>query len=404
MSDRCPVTGDQGCAVHHERGSRGNRSPATGHLAIALIAIVLAHCTTDRTRRGYLETIAATYEAAPARPVVIVPGFGVTRLLDPVKNRHVWGTAHATVQRRFQDDLDLPIAADGTIGRDRLVPRGYVGSRGPINIGWQLMEGLRRFGGYTPERDVFPFYYDWRLSARDNARRLGHFIDGIRRGGKVDVITHSAGSLVALAYVKLAGGGDRVEHLVLIAPARRGVVDAFRVVVRPERFLRRVFTPEMVATWPAVPELLPDDGRFVVDEQGHAVAFDAWNAEDWAKFAPFDPQHGRAFARSLADARRLRDDLRATPLPADVKLTVIAGDCVETAVRVLARRDGSFAFYPNELRPCEKPLVPALFELGDGTVPISSATAGGTATLFCDGHQGIAADPSVHRALLRILR
>lgn len=45
-----------------------------------------------------------------------------------------------------------------------------------------------------------------------------------------------------------------------------------------------------------------------------------------------------------------------------------------------------------------------LFEPGDGTVPVSSARAGGGAILFCDGHQGIAADPSVHRAVIRTLR
>ncbi|MGZ4810121.1 MAG: esterase/lipase family protein [Thermoanaerobaculia bacterium] len=394
---------DRSGALHHERWMTGNRSSVTGHLLL-LVALVIANCTTDHTRRGYLHTIASTYDAPPPRPVVIVPGFGVTRLFDPVRHRYVWGTAHATVQRHFEDDLDLPIGDDGSIGRDRLIPRGYVGSRGPVNIGWQLREGLRKFGGYAPDRDVFTFEYDWRLSARDNAIRLGNCIDAIRRNGKVDVITHSAGSLVALAYVKLGGGAERVEHLVLIAPAQRGVVDAFRVVVRPERFLRRVFTPEMVATWPSVPELLPDDGRFVVDEQGRPVDFDAWRAGDWSRFMKFDDAHRRAFARSLAAARELRDDLRRAPLPPGVKLTVLAGDCVETAQRVLARRDGSFAFYPGELRAGEAPLRKTMFELGDGTVPVSSAKGDSTATLFCDGHQGIAADPNVHRAILRILR
>jgi prepilin-type processing-associated H-X9-DG protein len=37
-------------------------------------------------------------------------------------------------------------------------------------------------------------------------------------------------------------------------------------------------------------------------------------------------------------------------------------------------------------------------------VPVSSARAGGGAMLFCDGHQGIVTDPSVVRALVRILR
>jgi hypothetical protein len=114
---------------------------------VALAVVTLANCTTDRTRRGYLRAIAATYDTAPRRPVIIVPGFGVTRLIDPVSRRYVWGTPRATVITHFPDDLDLPVDAAGTIGRDRLVPRGFVGSRGPINIAWQLREGLRKFGG-----------------------------------------------------------------------------------------------------------------------------------------------------------------------------------------------------------------------------------------------------------------
>ena len=365
------------------------------------VAILALTCTTDRTRRGYLHTIASTYDEPP-RPVIVIPGFGVTRLLDPVRNRYVWGTAHSTVQRGFPDDLDLPVDAEGRIGHDRLIPRGYVGSRGPVNIGWQLMEGLRKFGRYTPERNVFGFQYDWRLRAVENAAKLDQLVDQVRGGGKVDLVTHSAGAIVALTYIKLAGGASKVDHLVLIAPTRRGVVDAFRVIVRPERFIRRVFTPAMVLTWPAVPELLPDDGRFLVDEQGHPIDRDLWRPDGWRGIVP--PSIDRAFARSLADARAFRDELDRRPMPKNVDVTVIAGDCVATTRRVLMRGDGSFVFYPGELRPSERSLEKILFEPGDGTVPVSSSDADHDALLFCDGHQGIAADPSVHRAIIRKLR
>ncbi|HEY6843501.1 MAG TPA: hypothetical protein VI391_04985 [Thermoanaerobaculia bacterium] len=358
-------------------------------MVAALAAILCLCCTTDATRRGYLRTIAGTY-GAPPRPVIVVPGFGVTRLYDPVARQYVWGTPRATIHTKYADDLDLP-----PNGHDGLLPQGYVGSRGPVNIGWQLTEGLREFGRYTPDRDVFPFYYDWRLSARENAVKLGELADRIRGNGKIDIVAHSAGAIVALTYVKLAGGAANVDHLILIAPTRRGVIDAFRVFVRPERFIRRTFTPAMVATWPFIFELLPEDGRFLVDENGRAMDRDFWTAEAWRGIAPVD-------ARVLADARRLRDELRATP--ANVRVSVIAGDCAATARRALMRSDGSFVFYPSELRPDEERLRPLLFEPGDGTVPIRSATNGGAAFIVCDGHQGIAADPTVHRAMIRTLR
>src|SRR6266849_3978166 len=312
-------------------------------IVAALATMICLACTTDATRRGYLRTIAATYDAPP-RPAIIVPGFGVTRLFDPVTRRYVWGTGRATFQTRYDDDLDLPIDDAGNVGHDRLIPQGYVGSRGPVNIGWQLMEGLRKFGRYTPDRDVFPFYYDWRLSARENAEKLDALVDRVRGAGTVDIVTHSAGAIVALTYVKLGSGAAKVDHLVLVAPTTGGVVDAFRVLVRPERFIRRVFTADMVATWPFVYELLPEDGRFLVDEDGHELNRDLWTAKDWNGIQRIEPHH-------LEDARKLRVALRSRSIPANVRLSIIAGDCAATARRVLMRRDGSFVFYPSELRP-----------------------------------------------------
>jgi len=368
-----------------------SRSPVTGnrHLATVLALSLALACTTDSTRRDYLRNIAETY-GPPPRPVIIVPGFGVTRLYDPEAKVYVWGTPGATVHTHYEDDLDLPFS-----GHDRLIPKGYVGSRGPVNIGWQLMEGLRKFGRYEPGKNVFGFEYDFRLSARENAVHLGQLVDRVRGDGKVDIVTHSAGAIVGLTYVKLAGGGAHVDHLILIAATEHGVADAFRVMVRPERFLRRVLTAKMVATWPFVFELLPEDGRFLVDEQGQPVNRNLWIPVGWSGIAEVSPE-------ILANAHALREELRRAPVPASVQVSRIAGDCVATARRVLMRPDGTFVFYPSELTENERNLEPALFEPGDGTVPISSA--GRDAFTVCDGHQGIAADPSVHRAILRTLR
>ena len=311
------------------------------------------------------------------------------------------------MRTHYADDLDLPVGESGEVEHDRLVPRGYVGSRGPVDTGWQLMEGLRKFGGYTPERDVFPFEYDWRLDARENAAALDRLVTSVlqkTRARKVDIVTHSAGATVALAYVKLGAGASKVDHLILISPTQRGVVDAFRVLVQPEQFLRRVFKASMVATWPFVPELLPENGRFLVDEAGRPIDRDLWTPEGWRGLLRLHPEVERAFARNLAGAHALRDELRDRPIPEGIKVSVIAGDCVATARRVLMRGDGSFAFYPSELHGGETRLRDELFEPGDGTVPIESATAGGAAFVVCDGHQGIAADPTVHRAIIRTLR
>lgn len=342
----------------------------------------LAHCnTTDRTRRGYLRANAATL-GAPERPVIVIAGFGVTSLVDPITGAHVWGTPRSVWRTEWPDDLDLD-------ANDRLVPRGWVGSRGPINTGWQLAIGLRKYGGYTLDRDLHPFYYDWRRGARDNAERLATFIERVGGSGRVDVVTHSAGALVALTYASRPDA--RIENLIMVAPPRHGTVEAFRIFVRTERFVRRTFNAELVATWPFIFELLPDDGRVFVDEEGRPLARDLWDPSAW----PFE------VTQQLIAARAFREELRARPPAPYVKLTVLGGDCVPTARRILQRRDGTFAFYPDDLRENERALARVLFEPGDGTLPHSSV---GEATFFCDGHQGLAADPSVHRAVIRALR
>jgi hypothetical protein len=365
---------------------------------LSLIALLLvAACTTDRTRRGYLRTAAAGLPA-PERVVIVIPGFGVTRLFDPVSETFVWGTPRATMRTRYPDDLDLPRPAAGE-PRDRLMPRGYVGSRGPVNVGWQLMEALRKYGGYIPGESVYPFHYDWRLSARVNAEALGRLVEEVSAGRKVDVVTHSAGAIVALTWIKLGAGRDRVDRLIMIAPTQHGVVDAFRIFVRPERFLRRRFDADVVATWPFVYELFPEDGRFVVDSEGQRTLFDVWRPETWPS-----ESLGLPITEHVRAARALRDSLSSVPMPPSLQVTILAGDCVPTATRILRRANGSYVFYPEELTLDEQTLARRLFEPGDGTVPVSSSAPNGGAELFCDGHQGIATDPNVHRALIRVLR
>lgn len=348
------------------------------------------------------------FAAPPKNPVIVIPGFGVSRLLDPETQRHVWGTPASVMRRSWEDDLDLPFDPETmAIGEDRLVPDGFAGSRGPINTAYQLVNALEAYGEYRAGVDLHAFAYDWRLAAFRNAERLDAFVSEVRRrhgGAKVDVVTHSAGAAVALTWVKLGGGGDDVRNLILIAPPAAGTIEAFRMLVRPERFARRTFGPDVVATWPSVAELLPQNGSVFVNEEGRALDLDLWSPDAWRQLGvPFSQP--ALFAASLRRGRAAAERLAEAEMPAEVAVHVLAGDCVPTAQRILMRRDGTFVFYVDELRAGERHLRPLLFEPGDGTVGVSSAAATRVAPQhFCDGHQGIATDPNVHRALLRIVR
>jgi len=387
----------------------------------------------------------------PTRPVVVIPGFGNSKLWDPVNESWVWGTPRTTIFTEYDDDLDLPFdTAHARFGFDNLIPRGgFAGSRGPVNIAWRISQGLVRRGSYhrmqsgglpDDDADIHPFAFDFRLSATDNARRLDAFIDDIRlRHGdpalKVDIIAFSAGGMIALTYAKLGTAdldrpetwdaasrtaASKVATMLLVATPQEGTNESIRVLFRGEKIVRRAWPQEMMATFPSITEMLPEAQFPLVDEQGRRVPFDVWSAADWrelrvgvysekvrqaleSKGSDWSAVE-RGFRTSLGRAARLREALRGRPFPVGVNVTALAGDCIPTAQRVLLRADQTLAFYPSELRPEERQLETVLFGPGDGSIPAASATAQTVRSeFFCRGHQGIASDAGAQEAMLSAL-
>ncbi|MDX1582001.1 MAG: hypothetical protein R3338_00200 [Thermoanaerobaculia bacterium] len=404
-------------------------------LTVCLVAgLLLAACqTSDRLRRDYLERMRPLLPA-PERPVIVIPGFGVSRLRDPVLDQWVWGTPRTTVITSYEEDLDLSSGGSGAISRDRLEPSGFVGSRGPVNTAWQLAIALQKYGGYTIARwseggteppTAYLFEHDWRLSAIDTAERLDELVETVRREHRnpelqVDLLTHSAGSNVALAYLhQFPGASAKVGSLVMVAPPRRGTLEAFKLLVRGEQVIRRRFDPVMAATWPSVFEVLPHDPIMLIHPDGRKEEADLHDPEIWRdlEIGLFDPatrmlfEHEQdwskridSFERELDRAESFRR-MMLTPVPSGVKVLTVLGDCVPTVDRLLVRSDRSFVFYPDELLPEERDLLSELFAPGDGTVAASSATPldGEDELILCSGHQGLATDPATHRAIIRAL-
>lgn len=396
-------------------------------LPALMLASLTACFNSTGLQRGYL-TKRKMLLPPPTRAAIVIPGFGNTRLYDPVNEKFVWGTPRSMVTAHFEDDLELPLEGHAS---DRLVPRGFVGSRAPINIAWRLSTALQRFGGYVTteaagDPTVYAFEFDWRLSFVDNGRKLGEFIDELRlrRGDpseEFDIVGHSAGGLIVLAY--LSNGGEslespetwtrgaaaaasRVRRAVLVATPGRGSAEAFRFMARGETMLRRSLLPERVATFPSVFELLPFDS-YAVGENGQSI--DLSTIEQWKKYklaiwsAPNpDPALERRFAELLDRTKRFQQALASRPklVPTDM----IAGDCVPTVKRVLVRDDGSIVLYQRELLPKEIDRFNELFGPGDGSILTSSAEGDDPSpTYLCTGHFGLASDPDAVRAILRLL-
>lgn len=430
-------------------------SAASTPLSILVCLLLVISCggTTNSAKSDYLAD-AAGLARPPVRPVIIMSGFGQMKLYDPVTHRNVWGTAHTMVQTRWADDMDLPVdPRTGEVGRDRLIARGFAGSRSSINHAWHLGRVLANYAGYVEANDIlspleqepktlYRLSYDFRLSATEHARTLDRFIEEIREvhgdpSLQVDLVTHSLGGIVALTYLKIGTAplddpsrwdeesmraAAKIKHAVMLAAPQEGTIDAFRVMVQSERFALRVLLPEWSALYPALIEMLPSDGMALISEDGSLIEASLWDLATWQRFelSIFNPAirdrmiertspeeyHLRtlAFEKLLLRGQLLRSALRR-PIPEGIDVEMIASDCVRTTRRALLRSDGSFAFYRDELRPSEEALAPRMFEPGDGSITVSSATAGRTrdVSLICDGHQGMALDPTVHRTIIRTL-
>lgn len=396
--------------------------------ALLLSLLLLGGCMSSHSvRRHYLRQRAETLPTKPARPVIVIPGFGISRLYDPQLGRYVWGTGRAMIIERFPDDFDLPLGANGG---DRLIARGFVGKRAPMNTAWHVSDALEHFARYgnaseSPDArstNLYTFAYDWRLSHETSAARLAAYIERVRQahgGSKVDLVTHSAGSIVALALLA-SKAGDAVANVVMLAPPLRGSLEAFRLLNDEERFVRRVIAPETSATFASVTELLPDDGEVLIAEDGSPLPHDIWDAATWRTLGlsiygddvrrRVIAEHGSDhyyrlvahFEASLARARRRRMSWRSAI--DDPRISAVASDCVATTRRVLARGDGTLAFYRSQLRGDEAELATIMFEPGDGSIPFRSASLDATrTTVLCDGHFGIALDPSSMNAVIRTL-
>jgi hypothetical protein len=251
----------------------------------------------------------------------------------------------------------------------------------------------------------------------------------------VDIVGHSLGAFIALTYLRMGTApldqpalwtraaetaAGKVNAVVLLGAPQQGAVDAFRVLIRSERFVMRVLAPQWTSTYPSVVEMLPLDGRIVIDEQGAPMDIDLWEIQSWRRYklSIFSDEIRRriveqqsqkaydhltvAFEKSLRRAKSLRT-VHQRPIPAGVAVTSITSDCIPTGRRVLMRRDGTFAFQLEDLRENEKHLARLMFVPGDGSITTASATAG-RAVVFCSGHQGMALDPAVHHAIIRALQ
>ena len=163
--------------------------------------------------------------------------------------------------------------------------------------------------GYRENRDLFVFDYDWRRSVFDNADALDRFVREKVPDGKVDILAHSMGALVARVYVMEGGGAAACRAAVQRRSAVPGLGQG--VPDRREEDGARSITAmggldgfrRTILSFPSVFELMPRYGGCC--DAGRCRRLQRFEGEDLER-----PALGRRRYRHHAGSA---DDFRAHP-------------------------------------------------------------------------------------------
>jgi len=237
--------------------------------------------------------------------VVFIPGIKGTTLVET--NKAAFDTIWSGVQYNFEsiEDLGLIRHQAGEYfdhKLDSLIRAGEI-------EGLAYAEFLRDLDTKKP---VFIFNYDWRLSAKENGKRLRDYLAYIKRKSRAlelelktfDFITHSLGNAIMRSYLKQSGSAS-VNRIVFVVPPFDGSLDIVSAALVGEGFFSNVKAKfrKLVRTFPGALELLPtyeDASRFDTGAAKHKfMNYGHWQSNITE---PGDVLAGK-FRMALKDAR-----------------------------------------------------------------------------------------------------
>lgn len=359
--------------------------------AVAAFAFVLGALGAPQ---GRAQTSQA--DTSVRRPLILVPGLLGSRLCrpdpsSPKKMQVVWGTVAALRQFPTIRLSHAPGAADP------IKPCGLVREIVYLGLYKQdvyapIIRHLEKTG-YREDRNLFVFAYDWRRSVFDNAKALEAFVREKVPDGKVDILAHSMGALVARAYVVEGEGGERVARLFSAGAPFQGSVKVFQTVekgwgpLNPAMGGLDGFRRTMLS-FPSIFELMP---RYRACCEAGTMPFDPARAETWTalRWDGVDTAIMPDLQKTFVRIRKL-EALAATAMPKGVEDVLLVGLDQRTPERATFKTAGGVAVLKVEHTWA-----------GDGSVIRSSAVIEDAPlhpTSFAD-HQRILSDPQIQEFL-----
>jgi pimeloyl-ACP methyl ester carboxylesterase len=324
---------------------RGVSTRRGRHLLTAgFLVVLLAGCATapKGPQLGKIYSQAAGHLEAERNPVIVIPGFLGSRLVDTDTQNVVWGafgggfadpsTPEGARLAALPMDEGTPlyhlrdsVSPDGALDTFRLSVwlfnfrlQAYYNILKALGVGGYRDQDIGTSGevDYGDEHfTCFQFDYDWRLDLAANARRLDEFIaekhsyvesEIERRFGrqpdtvKFDIVAHSMGGLLARYYLRYGAsdlpedgsppevtwaGARNVKSLSMIGTPNAGSVGALEQLV--EGFGGMPFVPKyqpaILGTLPSLYQLLPQSrhGALVSLADPDGAYLDIYDPDLW---------------------------------------------------------------------------------------------------------------------------
>lgn len=338
--------------------------------------------------------ITCTFNNVPAdqkNPVIVVPGMLGTEMFKD--QTRLWASILRMLNPLNSDDFMDPLAFNPDLrASDQSVFFGSVVSN-PDNLFDYTESLINEFAaqGYVENQDLFTFPYDWRYGITGaNSQGLTN-VDLLKLkieevlaqtgAAEVDVIGHSTGGLLIKKYVMDNPASHRIDKAVFVGVPNSGAPKAIKVLVQGDNFgvygLSDGEMKKIAQNMPLVYDLAPSEKYFAAKGPYYKVIYEnALGINRSEQFLDFDETNNRiidlfgANSRAIANAQGLHTlafdnfDLRT----AGIDLYNIAGCKGNVISRMVEKR--------------VKPLLGPEFSkfaapetsLGDGTVPLESAT------------------------------
>ena len=428
-------------------------------------------------------SLGALYGSAQFRtdqpPLIVIPGAFGSALRDRRDGRELWPGSGARLLFSNYRQLELAIDAasleplPGNVEAFEIFKQGL----GRDFYG-RVLETLEQAGGYSRcraceqprlgRRNYYVYLYDFRLDNMVAVRGLHELIERIRfdygdARQPVDILAHSNGGLLARYYARYGtedvleranpaptfAGAGALRRVLLVGTPNLGTLQPVLSHTRGEEIGLTKIPPEVMATCPAPPQIMPHPSLpWLVSIDGQVLPRDlyslsTWSDYQWSVFAPDVAERtvashgggarGRRYlgllrdymARHFQRGRRFAEALSVPGGERDLRPYVFGGDCAPTLRRLVVEEVNGRACARERVDQIAHPVpgvdyAALMFEPGDTVVTRSSLVGRlssdpaaprddvesmrvGHSVFLCEEHQSLTGNPSFQDNLLNAL-